>query len=245
MFGFLPILSPERLAERFEPLVDYVAQKIGVPVRLETAPGYAEFVRRTQDDRRYDLLFTAPHFYYTAQRRAGYRVVARVGGRLLRAILVAPDDGPVRVLSDLRGRTLATPSAVALSTLLIRARLREVGLDPDTDLSLVPTPTHNASLLSVYKRFTAAAGLGEVPFERSDRAITGRLRILAQTGSAPQMPFSVSPRLPSRHAKAFAEALIGMSSSPEGKALLVHLHWPRFVPATSEEYDGLRRFIGN
>ena len=77
VFGFLPILSTEKLVARFGPMSDYMAQKLGRPVRFETAAGYAEFARRTNRDKRYDILFTAPHFYYTAQRQAGPPVGAR------------------------------------------------------------------------------------------------------------------------------------------------------------------------
>ncbi len=66
VLGLLPILSPERLMRRFGPLADYLSGALGVPVVLETAPDYRQFVKRTAGERRYDLLFTAPHFYYLA-----------------------------------------------------------------------------------------------------------------------------------------------------------------------------------
>ncbi len=66
VLGMLPILSPERLAERFEPLVDYLTDALGVEIVLESAPNYRQFVKRTGEKNRYDLLFTAPHFYYIA-----------------------------------------------------------------------------------------------------------------------------------------------------------------------------------
>ena len=62
VFGFLPVVSPEWLVARFEPLVDHLSKALGVPVRMETAPEFAVFVRRTNEERRFDFLFTAPHF---------------------------------------------------------------------------------------------------------------------------------------------------------------------------------------
>jgi phosphonate transport system substrate-binding protein len=104
IFGFLPIVSPEKLVRRFEPLVDHLAETLGVSITLESAPDYAEFMRRTHEEKRYDLLFTAPHFYYMAQRKAGYRMVARVDGPLMKAVIVARRDGDVATPADLCGR---------------------------------------------------------------------------------------------------------------------------------------------
>lgn len=243
VFGFLPIVSPERLVDRFQPLVDHIADRLGVPVRMETAPDYAEFVRRTEIERRYDLLFTAPHFYYTAQRRSGYRVVARVDQPQMRALIIVRRDSGIRSLAELRGKTVSTPDALALGTLLIRDRLKAAGLPPRRSVTLVATPTHNASLLSAVKGLTAAAGLMVVPYNRADIGIREQMRVLAETEGVPDMPFSVSSGFGARRAHGFAQALIGLRASPGGRKVLRHLHWPGFVAAVPGDYDVLRRFV--
>ena len=73
VFGFLPILSAERLVTRFSPLVDYLSRRSGLDIRMETAPDFAAFIERTQQSKRYDILFTAPHFFYLAEKQPGYR----------------------------------------------------------------------------------------------------------------------------------------------------------------------------
>lgn len=42
VLGMLPILSPERLAPRFEPLIDYLSEALGIEVVLESAPNYRQ-----------------------------------------------------------------------------------------------------------------------------------------------------------------------------------------------------------
>ena len=204
ILGILPILSPERLMRLFGPLADYLSRTLGVPVVLETARDYREFVRRTVGERRYDLLFTAPHFYYLAQRDAGYRVVIRVSGPQMSAVIVAPKASRIFALKDLRGRSVATPDSLALGTLLIRHSLVAAGLDPGVDVELVETPTHNASLLSAVKGFSDAAGLMVVPFDGAAPEVKERVRVIAETKSTTQMPFSVAPWVPADQAEAFA-----------------------------------------
>lgn len=239
VFGFLPILSTEKLVARFGPLVDYLAEKLGQPVRLETAPDYAEFVHRTNDEKRYDLLFTAPHFYYLAQRKAGYRAIVRVDAPSLRAIIVTPKANGITTLAGLRGKRIATPDPLALGTVLIRDTLQQAGLDPDKDVTLISTPSHNASLLSANKGITDAAGLMIPPFQRAAPEVRDSMRVLATTQGTPHMPISVGPSLDKEQVRIVEEALLDLTQNKEGKALLKHLSWPGFTKTSPEEYDSL------
>lgn len=238
VFGFLPILSPQKLVARFGPLTDYLAEQLHRQVRLETAGDYAEFVRRTRQQR-YDILFTAPHFYYIAQRQAGYRVLVRVDAPSLPAVIVVRKDSNIKSLEDLRGKKLATADPLALGTALVKAHLSTHGIDPDKDLTLVMTPTHNASLLSTYKRVTDAASLMLPPYKRAKPEVKRNMRIIAQTAGTPHMPISVSPSVSAKDAAIIENALLNLKSSDEGRALLKHLSWPGFVKTNPSEYDQL------
>lgn len=242
VFGFLPIVSPEQLVRRFEPLVDHLAKTIGVPIVLESAPDYAEFMRRTQEDKLYDYLFTAPHFYYLADRDAGYRVVARVDGPLMKAVIVTRRDSGIEAPEDLCGKSVATPDPLALGTLLVRQRLAEAGCDPGGDTMLVATPSHNASLYSAFRGVADAAGLMTTPLARADKAVTSEMRIVGETDATPNIPLSVAPWISPAEAGLYADALVGLSSSDEGRALLEHLGWPGFIRAQSAEYDVFEKY---
>jgi phosphonate transport system substrate-binding protein len=238
VFGFLPILSPQKLVARFGPLTDFLAEQLDRPIRLETAANYAEFYQRT-NERRYDILFTAPHFYYIAQRKAGYRVLVRVDAPTLKAIIVTRKDSNIKSLDDLRGKKLATVDPLALGTALVKALLSANHIDPAKDLTLVATPTHNASLLSAYKHVTDAASLMQPPYSRAKSEVKENMRIIAQTAGTPHMPISVSASVSDKDAATIENALLSLKSSEEGKALLKHLSWPGFIKASPAEYDEL------
>jgi phosphonate transport system substrate-binding protein len=239
IFGFLPILSTEKLVARFGPLVDYLSAKLGQPIRLETAPDYTEFMHRTNREKRYDLLFTAPHFYYLAQRKSGYRVIVRVDAPSMHAVIVAPKASSIKTLADLRGHRISTPDQLALGTVLIRHTLQKAGLDPDKDVTLVATPSHNASLLSAYKGITDAAGLMVPPYKLAAPKVRESMQILAQTQGTPHMPISVAPTLSMEQVRIVEEALLSLNQSKEGRALLKHLSWPGFAKSTPQEYDAI------
>ena len=104
VFGVLPMLSTEKLIARFGPMADYLSEEIGMPVRLETAPNFASFLKRSNTGKRYDIMFTAPHFYYIAQRKAAYKAIIRVGSPDMKAIFVVHKDSEIKSLQDLKGK---------------------------------------------------------------------------------------------------------------------------------------------
>lgn len=237
VFGFLPIVSTQKLLARFGPLTDYLSDRLGRPVRFETAPNYAEFIQRTNHDRRYDILFTAPHFYHMAQRKAGYQVLVRVRAPQMRAIIVTADIEKIKSVADLRGRKIAVPDSLSLGALLVKNHLLQAGLRPGRDVELVTTPSHNASLVSAYKGVTDAAGMMIPPFKRASSEIKSKMQIIATTRGTPHMPISVAARLSVRDRNKISQVLLDMQKTLEGKKLLRQISWPGFVKTSTTEYD--------
>ena len=239
IFGFLPIVSKRKLISRFKPLSDYLSLVLGQPVRFETAPNYTIFIQRTRE-KRYDILFTAPHFYYLANRNADYRAIVRVGAPDMKAIIVATRKSGITLLKDLKGKRISTPDALSLGTILIRNKFRSIGLDPDKDLSLVASPSHNSSLQAANLGLTNAAGLMIPPFKRAAPEIREQMLELGKTKGSPHMPIAVSSKLSTDKADLIMQALTKLKSSKKGRSLLKHLSWPMgFVKTKPGEYDQL------
>lgn len=241
VFGFLPVVSSERLARRFMPLVEHLSGALGVEVRMETAPGFREFIHRTQHETRYDILFTAPHLYYLAQHQRGYRALVRIDQPGMTAVIVAPRDSAIGKITDLRGRRLATVDPLALATMLSRESLLRAGLDPDSDLTLVATPSHNASLLSSWRGITDASVIMKPLYLRARPDILAHMKVIGETDSSPHMPISVAPWVDAVMAERLAQALLGLSDSDAGQELLRHVDWPGFTRSQAGEYESMGR----
>lgn len=240
VFGILPIVSTARLIKRFAPLAQFLSEKIGVPVRLETAKDFKTFMDRTNNENRYDLLFTAPHFYYLAQRKADYKAIVRVAAPDMRALIAVPKKSKIMTLADLKGHELSTTDSLALATLMIRAHLVAAGINPDKDLKLVNTPTHNASLLSAYKGVTDAGSLMQPPFKLAKKEVKQGMRVISITDGSPHMPIAVSSRMSKEKVNKIKSALINLNSNEKGRILLKKLKWPGFVSVKPSDYDKLK-----
>ena len=243
VFGILPFISAEQLVLRFTPLVNYLSDNLQVPVRLETAPDFVEFARRTHEESHYDILFTAPHFFIRANQKAGYRLVASVDSPEMWALIVVPKQSEIQSLEDLKGRRLATVPPLGLATLLVRKTLFEAGIDPDVDLDMVITPTHDASLLSSYHGVTDASALMQPPNAAASKKVRDSMRIIARTESTPHIPISVAPWLSEACAAEVTELLLSMGSTPEGEAVLQHNRFTGYRPGDPLVYESLNDLL--
>lgn len=238
-FGILPFISAEQLVDRFTPFAQYLHKYLKVPVRIETAPNFSEFARRTREQQRYDILFTAPHFYPQASK-AGYRLIAGVDSPGMRAIIVAPKKSNIHTLADLKGKRLASVQPMSLASLLIKKHLTDNGLTPDVDVELVITPTHDASLLSSYHGITDASSLMRPPYNAASQTLRDSMRIIAETETAPHIPISVSKRINSACEAEITALLLKMDIIPEGKNVLQHNRFIGFKHVNEKDYQRVR-----
>lgn len=243
IFGILPFVSAEQLVIRFSPIARYLSKNLHVPVRIETAPNFLEFARRTNQEKRYDLLFTAPHFYPRANSAAGYRLIVSVDSPGMWAVIVAPRKSKIYTLDDLVGKSLATIHPAGLATLLVRKHLSDAGIDPDVDIKMISTPSNDASLLSSYHGITDASSLMSPPYEAASDKVKQNMRIIARTESTPHIPISVSPGVSDRCATEIAELLLGMNATLEGKEALSHNSFSGFKKTSSEEYEEIGKLL--
>jgi len=242
-FGILPFVSAEQLVISFSPLTQYLAKHLNVPVRIETAPNFVEFAHRTYQEQRYDILFTAPHMFPEAKHKAGYRLIAGVDSPRMWAVIVVPRDSPIQAVSDLVGKRLATLPPMGLATLLVRKYLTEHGINPDTDLTMVQTPTHDASLMSSYLKVTDASVLMQPPYKSASAQIRAHMRVIARTDSTPHIPISVSPRISNVCAVEIKTLLLNMASTSEGKKVLSHNSFSGFKTTNPGEYERVRDLL--
>ncbi len=242
-FGILPFVSAEQLVTRFSPLANYLSSELHTTVRIETAANFSVFSHRTNQDKRYDILFTAPHFYPGAHSTAGYRLIAGVDSPGMWAVIVAPKQSDIYKLEDLRGKRLATVHPAGLATLLVKKHLADAGIDPETDVTMISTPSHNASLLSSYHGVTDASALMQPPYVAASTRVKSSMRLIARTQSTPHIPISVSPRINDDCANEIATVLLQMKFSKKGQQALRHNSFSGFKKATAQDYEKMKALL--
>jgi ABC-type phosphate/phosphonate transport system substrate-binding protein len=141
------------------------------------------------------------------------------------------------------GKRLATVPPMGLATLLARKYLTGHGINPDTDLTMVETPTHDASLLSSYLKVTDASVLMQPPYKSASAQIRSHMRVIARTDSTPHIPISVSPRISNTCAAEIKTLLLNMAATQEGRKVLSHNSFSGFKATSPGEYERARDLL--
>lgn len=237
VLGVLPFQSPVALFRQFAPLRDYLTTQLGRPVELETASNYAAFVERT-GQRRYDLVFTAPHFTLLALDSGHYTLSATLTNPL-RGVIVVPTDSPLQSLRELAGCSIATPPARAIISRVTRRYLAAAGLAGSDMPRYQVFNSHAASLLA------AAAGQTEAAIASANvyRRRPANLRLLASTPPLPSMGFLSAADLPQSLQRRVKQVLISMADSKPGREVLQHIGYPGFRQIRAIEYEALREYL--
>lgn len=225
-FGLFPYLTPQRLSVALRPLRDHLAEAGGQPLRLASAPGYAQFRDRMLAGD-FDLVFVAPHFAATAEREAGFRSVAMTRYRIS-AHVVVPEGATIRSLADLHGKRLAVPPRDSLIYLMAVQLLRAEKLEPGRDVELVEFDTNENALAAPVRGNTDAGVTGNLVFQRL--ASINRMRSVVQTPSVPGFMLMAHPRVASELIERWRAAALRFGDTPAGRVSLSETGYGAWVP---------------
>ncbi|MDX1810680.1 MAG: phosphate/phosphite/phosphonate ABC transporter substrate-binding protein [Gammaproteobacteria bacterium] len=238
--GFFPIISTVALFKRFAPLRDYLSNELGRPVVLETARDFPTFLKRT-DQRRYDIVVTAPHFAVRAADSGKY-VVRATHVKDVEQLFIVRKDSEIKSVSDLAGKTIATPPRSALMTMMGKQYLKEAGLTGDKQPKFLAFTTHNAANEAVIGGEVDAAIASSNIIKK---ALKQRkpVRILSKGLTLTNMATLVATDLDGEIGEAVTETLVKMKNTETGKQVLKQISFPGFKRVTAKDYEPARPYM--
>lgn len=240
-FGVLPQVATAKLAESWVPFLARLSEGSGVKLRFVTAPNISDFGKRAAAG--------SYAFYYHntlayVQSDGLYTAFAREVGAKTVGVLIVAKDAKLSRLSDLKGGTVAIPSAGSFgaAVLPLFAIQQEGGLDLQKDLKVVISGSHEGGYQAVLAgKATAAGGLtrtfGMLPPESRDR-----LRVLYTTREYSPLPFAARKDVPPEVVARVQKALVAFSKDPANAPLLEALNMKTgFEAAKPADWDDVRR----
>jgi len=241
IFGLLPSESPVAKFKRYAPLREYLSERLGREVVMETARDFPEFIRRTAQ-RRYDFLETAPHFVLPALDSAKYEVRTTLLIPLS-AQLVVHTTSPIQTLAELVGKTVATPPPEAVITRAGKYFLARHGMSEQRGPTYVPYRTHNAAYQAVIGG-QASAALISVNVLNKALGKGVPLRVIAKTEGFPNMALLVALDLPDSLRDSLEAAFLSIQDTPHGRQILKHMAYPGYRKARPVEFEIVREYMG-
>lgn len=243
--GIFPYLSTRTLLTTYQPLQQYLQAQLRRPILLVTAPDFRTFVERTQRGE-YRYVLTAPHFARLAQREAGYQPMLRTK-RELHGMLVVNKNSPLQNVSELRGKTVATPDSIAIISMLGAQLLRANGLKPGEDVVLRAMPSHDTAVLSLQKgNSVAAAMISAVALQQMPEELKNNARILATSNEVPPIMYLAHPKTPRREVADMTALLLEFTeNTPEGRKFMADIGHLGLHPPTTREMKSLDPYVSD
>lgn len=237
VFPYVPALTIDRI---FGPIAASFAAELGRPVYLKTRSTFEQFAVQL-DDQAYDIIFVHPFFYVQAADHHQYLPLARLEGQLT-AVAIIREERPWRTWSDLAGKVVAMPPALAAVSGLVRVALVDAGLIPGIDATLWHYRTKASCLQAVRVGAADACVLPRFVLSHIGAIGDRNLRVMAEAPAINHLVFATHPRVPGIDRSKLLALILSWPDTEQGKAILAIGSWPRFVTAHDADYAQVRNY---
>jgi phosphonate transport system substrate-binding protein len=238
--AIVPQMAPAKLAQAWMPFLERVSKESGVRLKFVTAPSIVDFETRLLSSGKADFAWSNPLDYVLAAEKHGYVAIAREAQNKLKGIVVVKAAGPLKTLTELRGKAVVVPKGAFAADTLVQVELARAGLTGAVEVRV--TNTHDSAYLMVLSGQVDAAGGVMRTFKELSPESQAGLRVLHNTQAITPHPFSAHPRVPADVVKRVREAILRVGAEPANRDLLVGLKFPGgFETAEDADYQDARQ----
>ena len=245
--GIYPLQNPKGLVDSYGPVVDYF--NIAIPqahFRLEASRNYEEFEKKLYSGH-FD--FAMPNSYQTVRSlKYGYRVFGKIGDDdKFRGIILVRKDSGIRKVTDLKGKKVCYPALTAMAaTIMPQYYLHTHGIDVNRDIENIYVGSQESSIMNVLRGHVAAGGTWTVPwrvFVQENPEMAAQLEVKWQTRLMLNNSWVVRDDVLPALAEKVGSALVGLSKTAEGRAMLKKMGINHFEHAENETYKPVQQFL--
>ena len=247
VFGVHPFMPAVELHQRFSPLMEYLAVRIGLPLELKIVPDYTEAVTVCVDAK-VDFAFVGPSVYVEIVRQnPRVQPLGAIRGAYprLRGVIVVRADSPLVRLENLKDKDRRIAFVAPESTMGFQVPLYLLGqagvqLQDLGGYSFLGNHA-NVGYAVLAGRFDA----GAIKYEMFERLQSQGLRVLAHTPEVVDHLFVVTERVEPPLAEKVKSILQQMDGSPEGRKVLAQLRGDitEIVPVEDADFTALRFYV--
>ena len=207
VMGLIPAENNEEMVKTFEPMRAHMEKKLGQKVKVFTATDYAGVIEAMKK-KRVDIAWFGPLSYYLAEMEAGaepFAVGIREGSSspTYKSIFIAPCDGNVKSITDLKGKNVAFVDPASTSGGLVPTYMvkKATGLMPQEYFGkFIYAGSHDAAELAVKNKTVDAAADNDITYQKMlDKGLISKESncIIAESDPLPGSPLVYRGDLPS------------------------------------------------
>jgi phosphonate transport system substrate-binding protein len=214
--GVMPNLPAVTLHKSWTPFVEQLSRELGIKIELKLYDKLATFLDETKAGQP-DFIYSAPNTFYLAYQKQKYIPLVR-SSNLFRGRVFVRKDSPYTTISELRGKSIAFAGPMNVCSVITRqAMLSNLGeLDFNSTFSGSAINVAKSVLLG---KVDAGAAL-DTSMMNDLPEMANEFRILMETEKIAPHPLAAHPRVPKKIQLAFADAVMAMASSEQGRKML-------------------------
>jgi phosphonate transport system substrate-binding protein len=241
--ALLPDENASTIIQNAQPLKKYLEQTLGKTIEIIVTTDYSSMIEAMRFGR-IEVGYFGPLSYVLAKSKApgieAFAVGVSKGSPTYKSIIIARADGPVKSLSDIKGKTMGYGDFASTSSHLIpRALLARHGLIAGTDYKYVLLGAHDAVARAVQSGQVQAGGLSQAIFKSlvAKGSIDGKIIVLAESDPIPNYPMVMQGYLAPELKTAIKTAFLELKD----KEILKTFRAEGFVATDDHAYDILRQ----
>lgn len=250
VFGFVPSVEADKIAENAQPMADFLTKELGMPVETYTTQDYAGLVEAMKSGQ-VDIGSLPPLAYVLAKDRGAAEVLvktSRRGSPTYHAMFTARAGSGINKIEDAKGKRIAFVDPSSASGFLFPAAfLKKQGIEPDSFFSqTVFAGGHDAAIRAVYTgEVDVAATYDDArnKLEKLDayKDVKTKVVSIGKTDEIPNDTISVRSGLPADLVAKIKAAFLKYKDTPEGKKTLDDVYEvDDLLDATDADYDPVR-----
>ncbi len=246
------IISPQGTVESYSELADYLAKKLGRPAQLIQRRTYAE-INSLIAEGEVDIAFVCTGAYVDGQKRFGMELLAAPeidGKHVYYSELIVALNNPATSMRDLRGAVFAFTDPMSYSGRVYPSYLvQQLDETPETFFNRsFFTYSHDKAILAVAEGVADGAAVDSLVLANSlqkNPELKEKIKVIYRSPPFGIPPVVVPPNMSARQKALLQEALLEMSSNPEGQRILANLGIDRFVTVSDSIYDTARAVVSS
>lgn len=233
--GIAPFLPVKTLVQNYAPLRDYLQSRLHEPVTIVSAPDYLSYYQRIQKHE-YPIIIAPANSAYLAWAESAY-VPLLQPLVYTRPVVVILKDQKLNKISDLHGKTIAMPDALAVVSMQGLQMLREAGLEPGRGVTVKNMQNHSVAVNHVITGEVAAAIVSDRAILQMPASIRENIKTAYtwEKGAAPGIVYLGSPDMPRERLEQISKAIFEFArDTPEGSKLMNDMGYGGLIPAGPE-----------
>lgn len=216
-----PFLPVKTLISNYAPLREYLQNKLGVPVTIISAPDFKTYFKRMQAHE-YAIVITIPSAAYMAYTDYGYIPLLRPINYTRAALIVTKEQPPIQP-ADLRGKTIAIPDAMTITSMMGMQMLQNANLEPGRNVFIKNVPNHSAAVNHVIAGEVTAAIVSDSTLLQIPAASRDKIKTTYtwDKEAVPGIIYMGNPDIPSARLNKISNAILEFSQhTEEGSKLM-------------------------